>query len=189
MTFPSTERLTFRRMNDADQDAVFRLFSDPDAMQFWSSPPMASRKEAITYLEEDQQFNDSGEGVQLGLILRETEELVGTCTFHKWSRSNRRAEVGYMLRRDLWGKGLMSEALSAFLAYGFEVMNLHRVEADIDPANLVSAKLLERLGFQREGLLRERWIVNGVVSDTAYYGLLAHERLGRTRAEARDYEA
>ena len=69
----------------------------------------------------------------------------------------------------------MHEALAAFLAYALPTFDLHRVEADIDPRNATSARTLERQGFQREGLLRERWIVGGEVCDTAFYGLLARE--------------
>ncbi len=69
----------------------------------------------------------------------------------------------------------MDEALRGLLAYGFTELNLNRVEADIDPRNHASARSLERLGFTREGLLRERWIVDGEVSDTALYGLLRRE--------------
>jgi len=66
----------------------------------------------------------------------------------------------------------MHEAMQALLGYAFQALNLNRLEADIDPRNLASAKTLERLGFQKEGHLRERWIVNDEISDTALYGLL-----------------
>jgi len=70
------------------------------------------------------------------------------------------------------GKGLMHEALTALIGYGFGALDLNRIEADIDPRNTSSAKSLERLGFVKEGHLRERWIVDGEVSDTSLYGLL-----------------
>ena len=87
-----------------------------------------------------------------------------------------------MLAQRAWGLGYMHEALSALLDHGFSAWNLNRVEADIDPRNQASARALERLGFRREGLLRERWIVAGEVSDTAYYGLLRSD----WRAKATD---
>ncbi len=76
----------------------------------------------------------------------------------------------------------MSQALQALLGYAFQTLDLNRLEADIDPRNLASAKTLERLGFQKEGHLRERWIVNDEVSDTALYGLLRREWLERSSA-------
>ncbi len=97
------------------------------------------------------------------------------CTLFDINTICRRAEIGYALGSGVWGKGYMNEALTALLGYGFTELDLNRVEADIDPRNEASAKTLERLGFTREGLLRERWIVDGEVSDTAYYGLLRRE--------------
>ena len=90
-------------------------------------------------------------------------------------RNNRRAEVGYALRRDAWGRGYATEAVGAVVAWGFGELGLHRLEADIDPRNTASAAVLTRLGFRLEGVLRERWFVAGEVSDSAMYGLLAHE--------------
>ena len=80
--------------------------------------------------------------------------------------------MGYELHLDAWGKGYMNEALQAVLTYGFSNLGLNRVEADIHPDNVGSAKVVERLGFKKEGHLRERWIVGDEVSDSTIYGLL-----------------
>jgi len=94
---------------------------------------------------------------------REDAQLLGTCSLHSVHLPSRRAELGYVLRSDLWGHGYMHEALVALVAHVFDTMMLHRLEADIDPRNASSARSLERLSFQREGYLRERWIVDGEV--------------------------
>ena len=86
-----------------------------------------------------------------------------------------RAEIGYSLRSDRWGRGLAREALQLALAHAFDTLGLRRVEADIDPRNTASCGLAERLGFVREGLLRERWLVAGELQDSAMYGLLARD--------------
>ena len=78
----------------------------------------------------------------------------------------------------------MHEALLALLDCGFGMLDLNRVEADIDPRNTGSQRSLDRLGFQREGLLRERWIVSGEVSDTALHGLLRRDWLARGGASS-----
>ena len=83
--------------------------------------------------------------------------------------------MGYGLAEAAWGQGFAAEAVGALPRHGFDALDLDRVEADIDPRNTASARLLERLGFTREGLLRERWIVDGEVSDSAIYGLLKRE--------------
>ena len=90
-----------------------------------------------------------------------------------------RAEVGYCLHSAHWGQGYMREALSALIGYGFGVLKLRRLEADVDPNNAASLGILARMGFQREGLLRERWNVGGDVQDSVLLGLLAREWKGR----------
>lgn len=90
-------------------------------------------------------------------------------------RQNRRAEIGYALARAHWGHGYMGEALQALPGFAFTDLDLHRLEADIDPRNAASAAALARLGFIQEGLLRERWIVAGEISDSALYGLLRRD--------------
>jgi RimJ/RimL family protein N-acetyltransferase len=97
------------------------------------------------------------------------------CSLFHFHIPSRRAEVGYALGRPYWGSGYITEALQALLDYAFQTLDLNRLEADIDPRNLASARTLERLGFQKEGHLRERWIVNGEISDTWIYGLLRRE--------------
>jgi len=89
--------------------------------------------------------------------------------------ASRRAEIGYALGRPYWGSGYMHNAQQALLCYSFQTLALNRLEADIDPRNLASARTLERLGFKKEGHLRERWIANDEISDTYLYGLLRRE--------------
>jgi len=167
-----TPRLRLRPLLDADAMDLFEIHSDRDTMRYWSTPSWTDAAEGLHLVERDRQGFLDGTAIRLGLEDRETRKVVGTCTLHNVHRTNRRAEIGYSLSRLLWGRGLMHEALTALLAYGFTALNLHRVEADIDPRNAPSARSLERLGFVREGHLRERWIVNGEISDTAIYGLL-----------------
>jgi RimJ/RimL family protein N-acetyltransferase len=116
-----------------------------------------------------------GEQVRLGIISREHATLIGTCTIFKIDKQCRRAELGYGIARPFWRRGFMNEAVTSLIDYGFSALNLNRLEADIDPRNTASGHSLERLGFQREGFLRERWIVGDEVSDSAIYGLLANE--------------
>jgi [ribosomal protein S5]-alanine N-acetyltransferase len=90
-----------------------------------------------------------------------------------------RAELGYCLRSPFWRRGYMGEALAALIDYAFATLKLRRLEADVDPGNAGSVRLLERMGFTREGLLRERWNVGGQIGDSAFFGLLAREWRGR----------
>jgi RimJ/RimL family protein N-acetyltransferase len=126
-------------------------------------------------IARDIEALSTGKYLCLGVVQRSDQTLVGECSLFYWLPQSRRAELGYALGHAAWGHGYINEALQALLEHGFSQRDLNRVEADIDPRNLASAKTLERLGFQKEGTLRERWIVGGEVSDTGLYGLLASD--------------
>jgi RimJ/RimL family protein N-acetyltransferase len=166
-----------RPLQSGDEGDLFAVYADPAVMRYWSTPPWTDIEQARAMVATDATAMPSGEHLRLGLVEPASGHLLGSCTLFNFSRSNRRAEIGYALARSAWGRGLMHEALSALVAHGFGPLGLHRIEADIDPRNLASARSLERLGFRLEGVLRERWIVNGEVSDTGYYGLLQREWL------------
>lgn len=168
----TTDRLLLRPLGEADEPALFALFSHPQVMRYWSSPAWTSPAQAHQLVAFDHAAMARGEHLRLGLELRQGRALVGTCTLFNGHAASRRAELGYSLAPAHWGRGLMHEALGALLRHGFETLQLHRVEADVDPRNHASARVLERLGFVREGLARERWIVAGELSDSALYGLL-----------------
>jgi [ribosomal protein S5]-alanine N-acetyltransferase len=170
-----TERLLLRPLGDADAAALLAIFSDRRVMRYWSTPPWAGIEQAWAFIERSCDARRSGEALRLGLERVDDARLIGQCTLFNFVRQSRRAEMGYSMAAEAWGRGYMHEALHALLDHGFGALHLNRVEADIDPRNVASARSLERLGFRREGLLRERWIVDGEVSDTALYGLLARE--------------
>jgi [ribosomal protein S5]-alanine N-acetyltransferase len=171
----TTETLLLRFLSDADLPAAFDIFSHPEVMRYWSYPPWTDRSQARQWLEKVQEGYSTRTDLQLGIERRADGVLVGTCTLFQFHTASRRAEIGYVLGRPYWGSGYMHNALQALLRYAFQTLDLNRLEADIDPRNLASARTLERLGFQKEGYLRERWIVNDEVSDTYLYGLLSRE--------------
>ena len=170
-----TERLRLRPLREADAPGVLVLFTDARFMQFGTTPPFAALDEAHALIARDIKAMASGERLRLGIARQDDQSLIGICTLFNLDAACRSAELGYGLVSDTWGQGFMHEALLALLDYGFSELRLNRVEADIDPANTHSAKSLERMGFTREGLLRESCIVNGVLTDSARYGLLQRE--------------
>jgi ribosomal-protein-alanine N-acetyltransferase len=165
-------RLRGPRVDDAD--AVFALFSDPAVMRYWSRPPMTQLDEAAASIAEMQQAFAERDKINW-VIADKDDAVIGTCTLFRFDARHHRAEIGYALRSDLWGKGLAREAVSAMLDWAFRTLSLHRVEADIDPRNDGSRRILERLGFASEGVLRERYFIGEQVSDTEIFGLLASD--------------
>lgn len=171
----STPRLTLRFLNEADIKAAYEIFSHVEVMRYWSYPAWTDPSQAREWLIHIQEDYRTGDALQLAIERNAGHILIGTCTLFQFHVASRRAEMGYALGRPYWGSGYMQEALQALLRYAFQTLDLNRLEADIDPRNLASASVLERLGFVKEGLLRERWIVNEEISDTALYGLLRKE--------------
>lgn len=177
--FPSipltTSRLTIRLLEEPDRAPLFDIFSHPEVMRYWSSPPWTDLAQADKMILSTREGYETGDYLQLGIERTTDHTLMGTCTLFSINFQCRRAEVGYALGRPYWGQGYMHEALQRWVQYAFEDLELNRLEADIDPRNLASAKALLRLGFQKEGYMRERWIVGEEISDTEFYGLLARD--------------
>jgi len=171
----TTPRLIMRWASEDDVDALYEVFSDPRVMRYWSSGPLPNREAAAAMQRDIAEGNRQDTMWKWGLALRETNKLIGTVTLFHLNLSNGRAEIGYAMGSAYWGNGYMNEALTALIIHAFDVLNLRRLEADVDPRNTPSVRTLERLGFQREGLLRERWHVGGELQDALFYGLLRRE--------------
>ena len=171
----TAERVVLRWISEDDIDSLYEVFSDAQVMRYWSTAPFTDRDQAVKLQREIATGNESNTMMKWGLTLRDSDRVIGTTTLFNLSLDNGRAELGYAMGRAHWGKGYMNEALQALLSHAFEVMQLRRLEADVDPRNLASIRTLERLGFQREGYLRERWHVNGEIQDAYFYGLLRRE--------------
>jgi ribosomal-protein-alanine N-acetyltransferase len=180
-TLPTLEapRVRLRWLGQQDVDALFAIFSDEQMMRYWSSMPMKDRAEAEKYLASIHAGFADRSLFQWGVERKDDGEVLGTCTLFSIHRACMRAELGYCLRSPHWGKGYMGEALAALIDYAFGSLKLRRLEADVDPGNAASLRILGRMGFVQEGLLRERWDIGGQIGDTAFLGLLAREWRGR----------
>jgi RimJ/RimL family protein N-acetyltransferase len=179
-TILRTQRLRLRFLTPDDAPALFPIYADPQAMRYWSSPPWREPAQAEAHVRDSLAGYASGAMLSLGVTLAGDGAqpdalpgtLIGVCRLYAFNRQNERCELGYMLSRAHWGHGYMQEALAAVISHGMQELGLRRIEADVDPRNTSSARLLERLHFRHEGHMRERWIVNGEICDTDFYGLL-----------------
>ena len=167
-----TSRLALRWISLDDVEDFYIIYSNPEVMRYWSTPALPNRDAATKLITEIHEGFKRHELFKWGIALRADDTLIGSVTLFHPDFTHRRAEIGYALGRAFWGKGYMQETLQAILTHAFAVLNLHRIEADVDPRNEASIRTLERLGFQREGYLRERWQVNGEIQDALFYGLL-----------------
>lgn len=172
-------RVRLRWLTEGDVGALFEIFSDPSVARFWSAPPITKKAEARALLSDVRRGFRERDLFEWGLALRRTDRIVGTVTLWRFDEENRHAEVGFALARRAWGRGLMKEGLNQAIALSFGPLGLRRLEADVDPRNEASLRLLESLGFRREGLMRERWNTGGELQDGVLLGLLAREWTGR----------
>ena len=175
------ERIVLRQLTDADVPALFAIFGDDEVVRYWSSPAMENLAAAEALLEDIRRGLRDRELFQWGIALRDSDEVIGTCTLYQLDMMHRRAELGFALRRQSWGGGFAAEAVTLVLTFAFEMLGLHRIEADADPDNARSIGMLERLGFRREGYLRERWHHLGEIRDSVFLGLLRSEFVAAPR--------
>ena len=173
-------RLTLRTLIEADVADVLAVFSDPRVLRYWDGPLMTTHQDAMQYIERIHYGFRRRELMQWGIADAATDAVIGTCTLAHLSITHERAEIGFALRQNRWGQGLGSEAVTAAIDFAFKELGLHRVEADVDPRNERSLRLLERLGFRREGYLRERYCMNGERQDAVMMAVLQSEWRPRT---------
>lgn len=162
-----------------DAEALYTIFSNEEVMKFHGSPTQITMDDTIRWIERVQTRYSKREAFRWGITLHGQDTVIGTCSFHGLNEAHHYVELGYELHRDYWGQGIMTEAVSAVLDFGFTELGMNRVEARIDIANERSKKLLERLGFTYEGYLRQRFFLGDRYDDDHYFGLLKHEWLGR----------
>ncbi|MCC6413854.1 MAG: GNAT family N-acetyltransferase [Saprospiraceae bacterium] len=153
----TTPRLVLRQVVANDAPEVFFQRSDLRMSKYIGREPAKSIDEAVDFISRIQGMEKNGDAITWALTLHGDNTLIGTVCFWNLEPQNRRAEIGYGLHPDHWGKGLMHEAIGAVVQYGFEVMNLHSITANLTPENLASMAVLERSGFKREAYFKDRW--------------------------------
>jgi len=173
-----TSRLRLRAFTDADADVLFALQSDPVVLRYWDAPPWRDRGRAERFIERCRTIAEEGTGARLAVDRAADGAFLGWCSLTRWNPDFRSASMGYCFAESAWGHGFATEAGHALLHWAFDTLGLNRVQAETDTRNLASARVLEKLGFVREGMLREDCIVDGEVSDSWVYGLLRRDRPG-----------
>lgn len=170
-----TARLRLRPFTEADTNAIFALQSNPRVLRYWDAPPWRERAQAERFILRCKQMAQEGSGARLAIERTADDKFIGWCTLMNWHATYRSAMLGYCLDEPAWGQGFATEAAGALLQWAFNTLDLNRVQSEADTRNAASARVLEKLGFLREGTLRENCIVDGEVSDSWVYGLLRRE--------------
>ena len=171
----NSKRLLLRQVDKSDVNEIFFLRSDERVMRYLDKAPAESLDDAYEFIKKISELENSTEAVTWAIALTGNSKLIGTICLWNIQKEHYRAEIGYNLHPDYWGKGIMNEAVLEVINYGFNVMKLHSIEANVNPGNAASIKLLERNNFTREAYFKENYYYNGKFLDSAIYSLLVSD--------------
>lgn len=171
-----TERLVLRQFELTDLDACHVYGSDPEVVKYMHFGPN-TKDQTLEFLRDCQKWRSETprKTFEFAITLKESNYVIGGCGMRIKSAQNKVADLGYTLRRDQWGKGIGTEAAQVLLEFGFETLGMHRIWATASPENLQSRKILEKIGMQFEGILREDMLIRGEYRDSALYAILEQE--------------
>ena len=172
-----TERLHLRRITDNDLNDLFYLRSNTTLMKYIDRPLAKTPEDAAILLGKMNHGIDNNEGIVWAITLINTNKLIGTISYHRIEKENYRAEIGYMLDPAFWRKGIVSEAMATIIEFGFDIMKLHSIEANINPGNAASANILKKFKFVKEAYYKENYYFDGRFLDTEIYSLLKEKRI------------
>lgn len=167
-----TPRLVLRNFRLDDAEALFKIRSDKKVLQYMDTHPHYSIADADAMIRKITSSYNNGTGLNWVIEEKSTGKMTGYVCYHRLMRECSRAEIGYTLTPDKWGKGFAAEAVKKLVEFGFGEMNLHSIEANVNPGNAPSIKLLEKTGFKKEAHFRENYLFDGKFYDSAIYCLI-----------------
>jgi len=173
-SFPEfeTERLRFRKIYVSDAKEIFLIRSNDNVMRFMDVPRHHSISDSEKLIETAEESYKNETGMNWAIIEKHSQSFIGYIGFIRIFSEHCRAEIGYVLKPEYWGKGYMYETINRMARFGFENMKLHSIEANVNPLNERSKKVLERVGFKKEAHFRENYLFNGEFLDSIIYSLL-----------------
>ena len=173
-SFPelTTKRLLLRKISTNDVNEIFSMRSNKNIMRFIARPLAKTKDDAFTFIQTIDDALKNNDGVTWGITFKTDSTLVGTIGFWRIQKEHHRAEIGYMLNDLFHRQGIMLEAIKTVLDFGFRVMRLHSAEANVDPKNVASIRLLEKNNFVLEGHFKENYYYKGKFLDSYTYSLL-----------------
>lgn len=175
--FPNMEtcRLNLKELKEEDDRDLLDFFSDSKVMEYYGMKPLETIDDTRRLINKFIDKYKNHLSIRWGISNKEEDKLIGTCGYHNWVKGYFKAELGYELSSAYWRKGIMAEALQKVINFGFQEMNLNRIEALVYPDNLASLNMLKKIGFKQEGLLKEYALFNGEFTDLVMLSLLKND--------------
>lgn len=167
-----TNRLLLRKVAETDVAEVLELRSDEKTMKYIPRPLVKTDEDALAHIKMINDKIDNNEGINWAITLKGNTKLIGIIGHYRISPENHRCEIGYMILPEYWGKGIVTEAIKVVLEYGFDDLQMHSIEAVIDPENKASEQVLLKNGFVKEAHIIENEYFEGKFWDTVIYSML-----------------
>jgi len=167
-----TKRLILRQIQYYDVESMHRMRTDPAIMEYMDTEIPTAINETENKLKQEIESFSKGESLYWAIALKSTNKIIGGAGYWRMIKEHYRAEIGYQLLPEFWRKGYTLEALKTIIQFGFEKMGLHSIEGNVNPKNVPSIKLLEKLGFKQEAYFKENFYYNGKFLDSAIFSLI-----------------
>ena len=167
-----TQQLFLRRVSTDDVEEIMKLRGDAATMKYIPRPLVTNKEEALEHIKMINDKIEANIGINWAVTLKGNTKLIGIIGHYRIQPENHRCEIGYMILKEYWGKGITTEAIDVVLKYGFQVLNMHSIEAIIDPENTASEKVLLKNGFLKEAHILENELYDGKFWDTVIYSIL-----------------
>lgn len=169
----TTERLVLRKITYEDIEFILKHFGDEDVCRYLvDNEPIATMEEAEEIIKWSHSFSPNPTNNRWLIVMKDISKPIGTIGYHRWDKNNNIAEIGYDLSKEYWQQGIMNEAMAAVLKFGFEKMNLNRIQAFVHIENIASYKTLTKNGFCCEGVIRDMYLFRGKYYDHYMMSLL-----------------
>ena len=186
--FPTleSERLLLRKLELTDAPEIQSIRSDERVMKYMDSERQSTEEHSERFISMKLKMYQENTGIFWAIIEKSTNTFIGDFSFFKMDHKNSRTEIGYTSKPEFWGKGYMQEAMTSIFNFGFDKLNLHNLEANINPGNDKSRAILIKMGFQKEAYFRENYYYDGKYLDSEIYSLLSSDfKTDNTKAELR----
>ncbi|MFD1064827.1 GNAT family N-acetyltransferase [Oceanobacillus locisalsi] len=167
-----TKRLCLRKIRPADASALFAIWSDPAVVAFMNISAFTHESQATEMINTLNELAETNQAIRYSVIDLGSQEIIGSCGFNSIDSENARVEIGYDIAKAHWGNGYAPEAIQALIHEAFYRSGINRIEAKVEPANMNSVKVLQKIGFTFEGTLRQYEKVKGELIDMDMYSLL-----------------
>lgn len=172
-----TQRLLLRRMTEDDSHSLFTIWSDPDVTKFMNIENFSNENQAKEMIRFLNELSAQNKAMRYTIMEAKTNQIIGSCGFNTLDYENRKAEIGYELDSTFWGRGYGTEAISCLVDYAFNQLHFIRIEAEVEPENLPSVKVLQKLHFTLEGTRRKSKKTKGKSANLHIYSRLQNKSL------------